>query len=227
MAVNKIIYGGKTLIDLSGDTLDADKMLAGVTGHDKAGEAITGTIPSQAAQTITPGKADQTIAAGKYLSGTQTIKGDANLVAENIAEGVSIFGVMGTHAGGGISEMKSASGTVSATNIITYDSWKYSYGIISGLDFTPIVIAASDNGIYSGNARDVWGYALFDRSVLQAMGQGTIGGSSYQGMWYAGEAMQSLLNSLSDGQYPIYFICGYRSSSSPTTGTLNWKAWGV
>lgn len=99
MAVNKVTYGNKTLIDLTSDTVTASKLLSGVTAHDKKGVKITGTIPSQGAQTITPGTANKTIAAGKYLSGTQTIKGDANLVAENIAEGVSIFGVTGTHAG--------------------------------------------------------------------------------------------------------------------------------
>jgi hypothetical protein len=50
--------------------------------------------------TYTPTTSNQTIAAGTYCSGAQTIKGDANLKAENIAEGVSIFGVTGTHSGG-------------------------------------------------------------------------------------------------------------------------------
>lgn len=43
MAYNKIIYGGKTLIDLTGDTVTADRLLKGVTAHDMSGEAITGT----------------------------------------------------------------------------------------------------------------------------------------------------------------------------------------
>ncbi|MCX4249726.1 MAG: hypothetical protein OSJ65_08235, partial [Bacilli bacterium] len=34
---------------------------------------------------------------GQYLSGAQTIKGDANLVAANIAKGKSIFGISGTY----------------------------------------------------------------------------------------------------------------------------------
>lgn len=57
-------------------------------------------LPTQAAQTITPTTNDQTIDSGKYLTGEQTIKGDANLLPENIKRGVVIFGVVGTYDGG-------------------------------------------------------------------------------------------------------------------------------
>lgn len=43
MAINKVIYGGETLIDLTGDTVTADKILSGFTAHDKGGSPITGT----------------------------------------------------------------------------------------------------------------------------------------------------------------------------------------
>ena len=69
-------------------------------GYNKAQKTVTvGT--SVAAKTYTPGTADQKIAAGSYLAGEQTIKGDANLIADNIAEGITIFGVQGTHSSGG------------------------------------------------------------------------------------------------------------------------------
>ncbi len=73
-------------------------------GKYTAGEVKVGAIPSnyvgssvptQAAQTITPTTADQTIASGKYLTGAQTILGDANLVPESIVENITIFGVTG------------------------------------------------------------------------------------------------------------------------------------
>lgn len=66
-------------------------------GYVAAGtKSTTKQLTTQATQTITPGTSDQTIASGRYLTGTQTIKGDANLVAGNIKSGVSIFGVSGT-----------------------------------------------------------------------------------------------------------------------------------
>lgn len=42
-SINKVIYGGRTLIDLTGDTVTADKLLEGATAHDKSGATITGT----------------------------------------------------------------------------------------------------------------------------------------------------------------------------------------
>lgn len=44
-----------------------------------------------------PGINDQSIAADTYLIGVQTIKGDANLIAENIKKGVSIFDIEGAY----------------------------------------------------------------------------------------------------------------------------------
>ena len=43
MAISKIVYGGNTLIDLTGDTVVATKLLTGYTAHGADGELITGT----------------------------------------------------------------------------------------------------------------------------------------------------------------------------------------
>lgn len=42
MAISKVIYGGETLIDLTADTVTADKLLVGFTAHGKDGEPING-----------------------------------------------------------------------------------------------------------------------------------------------------------------------------------------
>lgn len=44
MAVNKVVYGTTVLVDLTEDTVTADKLLKGATAHDAAGEPITGTL---------------------------------------------------------------------------------------------------------------------------------------------------------------------------------------
>lgn len=75
-------------------TATAADLLKGKTAY-AGGKKLTGTIPSKAAATITPGESDQIIAAGQYLAGAQTIKGDANLRPENIRKGVTLMGVTG------------------------------------------------------------------------------------------------------------------------------------
>lgn len=44
MAVNKIVYNAQILIDLTSDTVSADKLLNGYTAHDKSGNEIVGTL---------------------------------------------------------------------------------------------------------------------------------------------------------------------------------------
>ena len=63
MAVNKIIYGGKTLIDLTADTVAAETLLKGATAHDKSGETITGTC------TYDSDTSDATAAVAEILTG--------------------------------------------------------------------------------------------------------------------------------------------------------------
>lgn len=43
MGKSKIIFGNEVLIDLTNDTVEADKLLSGYTAHGADGEAITGT----------------------------------------------------------------------------------------------------------------------------------------------------------------------------------------
>ena len=91
--------GGGTAKFLDTDDANATSadIIDGKTGY-VGGIKVTGNIQSKSAATITPGTADQTIASGQYLSGAQTIKGDANLVAGNILAGKTIFNVQGSLA---------------------------------------------------------------------------------------------------------------------------------
>ena len=96
--------GTASFDDTSDGTLDSGaKMLSGNTAYAN-GTKYTGSISSKSAQTYTPTTSDQTISAGQYLSGAQTIKGDANLQSQYIASGVSIFGVAGALSSATISQ---------------------------------------------------------------------------------------------------------------------------
>lgn len=44
MAVNKVVYNGETLVDLTNDSVTPETLAEGVTAHDKSGAVITGTM---------------------------------------------------------------------------------------------------------------------------------------------------------------------------------------
>lgn len=80
-------------------SVSAGYVAAGTAGNSSV--SLTAPVTTKGAATITPGTTDQSISSGQYLTGAQTIKGDANLVAANIKHGVSLFGVTGTYNKGG------------------------------------------------------------------------------------------------------------------------------
>ena len=75
-------------------TVSAGYVSSGTAGNSSV--SLTASVTTKGATTYTPGTSNQTIASGTYLTGAQTISGDANLVAGNIVSGVSIFGVNGS-----------------------------------------------------------------------------------------------------------------------------------
>ncbi len=95
-ALDAYITAIETGADVSGVTTAAGDVLAGKKFVDANGVLRDGTMPYKGAATYTPGTSNQTIAAGQYLAGAQTIAGDPNLVAANIVKGKSIFGVAGS-----------------------------------------------------------------------------------------------------------------------------------
>ena len=94
-------------------TISAGYVTAGTAGTVTVSGSNTSQLTTQAAQTIHPSTTDQTIASGRYLTGTQTFKAVtmSNLTAANIADGVTvkigdaddddcIASIVGTHQGG-------------------------------------------------------------------------------------------------------------------------------
>lgn len=61
--VNKVIYGGETLMDLTMDTVSPDKLIKDITAHDKSGAQIIGAC------TFDVDSSDATIAVAEMLKG--------------------------------------------------------------------------------------------------------------------------------------------------------------
>lgn len=105
MGINKVVYGGNTLIDLTGDTVTADKLLKGITAHGKDGEAVTGTCTydvdsndaTVAVAEILKGKT--AYARGAKIVGTMPNNGAATGTIKTLAESYAI--AQGYHDGSG------------------------------------------------------------------------------------------------------------------------------
>lgn len=74
MGINKVVYGGNTLIDLTGDTVTEDKLLKGITAHGKDGGAVTGTC------TYDVDSNDATVAVAEILDGKTAYARGAKIV---------------------------------------------------------------------------------------------------------------------------------------------------
>ena len=105
MAINKVIYGGNTLIDLTGDTVTPDKMLTGHTAHDKSGAVIEGTCTFDVDSTdATVTKAEMLDGKTAYARGSQVVGTMKNngAVSANITSKNEVFTVpIGYHDGSG------------------------------------------------------------------------------------------------------------------------------
>lgn len=157
--------------------------LSKVTVNAISSTYIGSDVTKKSAATYIPKTTNQSIASGQYLSGTQTIKGDANLVAGNIKSGVSIFGVTGTYTGGG------SSGGSGNNNVEAY----------AITDTNPSVSFRRTDG-----AIKIWGYGTMTSSG--GWGQQTTsliafaGDKYYKSAMYGGPSSTGLSLSISNGK---------------------------
>ena len=143
------ISGSSATVSTGTNTLTLSKTVsvtpnvttAGYVSSGTAGNSsvsLTANVTTQAAQTIYPSTSDQTIASGRYLTGTQTVKAvtTTNLTADNIKSGVTVqvgdssdsdrvASVTGTYSGGGssknvqVAQSTTRSTSTSGSNVIS------------------------------------------------------------------------------------------------------------
>ena len=119
---NKVIYGNTVLIDLTADTVTADKILAGFTAHDQSGAVITGTCEydvdsGDATIQVAEMLAGKTAyARGAKLTGTMPNNGAVKLTISKKDDSISI--AQGYHDGSGtVSLIDSEKAKLIASNI--------------------------------------------------------------------------------------------------------------
>lgn len=179
-AISKVVYGNTTLIDLTSDTVAADKLLKDYTAHGRDGELITGTctydsdtsdatastsdilagatayvngvkitgdMPNRGALSGTIDDKDDavTINAGYYDgSGSVTIDSTekSKIIAENIKDGVTILGVLGTYTGAGVTAQAKTATPYTTQQVILPDS---GYDYLSQVTVNAIAYSESPN----------------------------------------------------------------------------------
>jgi hypothetical protein len=120
--ISKVVYGGKTLIDLTADTVTADKVLKNYTTHDKSGAPITGTC------TFDADTSDATAAVAEILTGktayvngvklTGTMKNNGAVTGTISTKGESYTIPIGYHDGSGkVAISATEQANIIATNI--------------------------------------------------------------------------------------------------------------
>lgn len=105
MGKSKIVLGGEVLMDLTADTVKADKLLKGYTAHGADGEKITGTCEYDA-NTQDATAADSEILAGKtaYVKGskkTGTMKNNGAVAGKITTKAGKYTVPQGYHDGSG------------------------------------------------------------------------------------------------------------------------------
>ena len=187
MAISKVVYGGRTLIDLTTDNVTKYSLLKGATAHGQDGELIEGACEYDTKTTLEDNSNDQAVTEAEMLEGktafvntkrlTGTMKNRgavsgtistrdgeylvpqgyhdgsgkvrideaerAKLVPQNIREGVSVLGVVGTMSGSEAEkrQSKEVTPTVAGFSVLPDDN----YTCLTEVTVKPIPYVESAN----------------------------------------------------------------------------------
>ena len=220
-------------------SVSAGYVSSGTAGDITVSGSGTSQLTTQAAQTIHPSTEDQTIASGKYLTGTQTIKAvtTTNLTAANIVQGVtvkigdstdddcvvSVTGTAETGGGGGPTLLSSQTVELSCTST----SWTLLETLDVGTDvfYDGIVYvkirdtAGRRAGYFYGSDSYIYNMHYISNltTVTAAAVSNNIG-------WYCGTSTTNLTAARNNSQTTEQGYYGLRAIQANTDGELT--IWG-
>ena len=140
MGVNKVVYGGQTVVDMTDATATADTVLAGYTAYGADGERIVGTASAGATLTV-----------NAPAGATVTVTKDGETKTKTAgADGVAVFGGLET----GVWTVTITNGTDTATDTVTVTadytmsmSFTKIYGIYRNITSSSPVWAREDDAV--------------------------------------------------------------------------------
>ena len=134
VTVNAMPSGALSTPTVSSNGLVTSKV--GTSGYLASGTQSTMQLTTQSGKTVTPSTSTQTVvSSGRYTTGTVYVQGDSNLVASNIRDGYSIFGVLGTYVGSEPYSYERQTVTLSGTDTgRIYTDHTYPRGFIITMD---------------------------------------------------------------------------------------------
>ena len=171
MAVNKVVFGAVSIMDISDSTVTADKLAKGVTAYDKAGEKITGTMESSSAptlqeKTVTPSTSAQSITADNGYDGLSKVTVNAMPTATQATPIITVSSAGVITASSTQSAGYVAAGTKSATKQLTTQAAKTvtpttsnQTAVESGRYTTGAVTVEGDANLVAGNIKS--GISIF------------------------------------------------------------------
>lgn len=158
MGINKVQYGNTTLIDLTSDTVTADKLLQGYTAHDRSGTIITGTATGGGTGAISV--VDTTDTHGGTIRTITAIDiSDTTAQASDVAQGKYFYTADGTKTAGTASGGSATIQSLSVTQNGTYTA-------PSGVDgYSPVTVNVSGGGSTSVEEKQI-NFIDYDGTIL-------------------------------------------------------------